>query len=134
MSQRILIVDDDPEFLGQLGETLSSAGYEVVPARSGNEAVRALERLRKDIDMVMLDLSLPQVSGFELIGMLTRRPNPIKIIAFSGVYGPLYLEIARNLGAHAAIRKPPQGSPLPKAEWLAVVRRTLGDESAANSA
>jgi hypothetical protein len=45
----------------------------------------------------------------------------------TGLYKDLHLEMSRTVGAHAAIRKPPQGRPIPEREWLETVRRLIGD-------
>jgi CheY-like chemotaxis protein len=74
-------------------------------------------------------LALPGMNGFELIGAISRRPNRIKMIATTNVYKNQQLEVAGALGAHAVIRKPPVGSPLPEREWLATVRRLIGPVS-----
>jgi PAS domain S-box-containing protein len=62
---RILAVDDEPESLSLVQEVLSQAGYVPVLARSGREALETLART--DVDLVVIDLIMPEMSGFELI-------------------------------------------------------------------
>ncbi len=62
---RILAVDDDPESLSLVQEVLSQAGYVPILARSGREALETLART--DVDLVIIDLIMPEMSGFELI-------------------------------------------------------------------
>ena len=123
----VLVIDDDPQFLDAASRLLAGAGYRVLRATHGHEAIGLLEKQHADIDLTVIDLALPGMNGFEIIGAMSRRPNPIKMIATTGVYKDRELEVAGVLGAHAVIRKPPTGQPLPEREWLATVRRLLGD-------
>jgi two-component system, OmpR family, KDP operon response regulator KdpE len=62
-SGRILVVDDDPQIRRVLRTTLIAQGYEVVDARSGDEA---LERVRSEkLDLVILDMNMPGMNGIE---------------------------------------------------------------------
>jgi DNA-binding NarL/FixJ family response regulator len=81
---------------------------------------------------VIVDLNLPQVSGFEVIGALTRRKNPIGIMATTGVYRETYLEVARYLGAHVAVPKPAAGSNFDG--WLDAVRSVIKAEGEISTA
>ncbi|MFN7999314.1 MAG: response regulator [Bryobacteraceae bacterium] len=121
------MVDDDPAFLTVTEEMLTGAGYRVLLAPDGNRAVRLLEQLRNEIDLAIIDLSLPGINGFELIGALSRRPNSIKVIATTGVYNKFQLESATVLGAHAAIRKPAVAKAIPRQEWLDTVQQLIGN-------
>ena len=125
----VLVVDDDPAFLNAAEQMLRTAGYNVLRAMDGREAVQVLENRHHDINLVIVDLLLPDINGFEIIGAISRRPNSIKIIATTGVYKELHLEVAGTLGAHAIIRKPPNGRPLPEVEWLGTVQRLIGSDS-----
>ena len=122
----VLVIDDDPQFLNAVYQVLAGDGYKVLRATDGNEAMRLLEERHAEIDVAVIDLSLPGTNGYEIIGALSRRPNRIKMIATTGVYKESQLEVAGALGAHAVIRKPPAGQPLPEREWLATVRRLIG--------
>jgi CheY-like chemotaxis protein len=122
----VLVIDDDPQFLDAADHLLARAGYHVLRATRGDEAIGLLEKRHADIDLAVIDLSLPGMNGFEIIGAVSRRPNPIKMIATTAVYKESQLEVAAVLGAHAVIRKPPAGQPLPEREWLAAVHRLVG--------
>ncbi len=122
----VLIVDDDPVFLGSAAELLSDAGYEVLRAHNGKEAIKTLEKKRNEVGLTIIDLNLPDINGFELIGALRRHNHAVKILATTGVYKDEHLEMAATLGADAALRKPGAGKPLPKREWLQTVERLIG--------
>lgn len=123
----VLVIDDDAKFLHEMEHMLQTAGYRVFRASDGKEAIEVLEAKHREIDLTIIDLALPGISGFEIIGMISRRPNDLKIIATSAVFKDFHLEMAGNVGAHAVIRKPPAGRPLPEHEWLGTVRRLIGD-------
>lgn len=122
----ILVVDDDPAFVAASEQLFSTAGYRVLQATDGVRAARMIEELHQKIDLAIVDLSLPGINGFELIGAIARRPSNVKIIATSGVYRDAHLESATTVGAHAAIRKPEPVRRLPKRQWLGAVQNLIG--------
>lgn len=126
----ILLVDDDPVFLASVARMLVAAGYGVVQATDGVQAVGVLEKQHDEIALAIVDLALPGINGFEIIGAISRRPTAIKIIATTAIYKDVHFEMAETLGAHAAMRKPPEGKPIPEREWLGTVRRLIGEPSA----
>lgn len=132
-NRTILIVDDDPAFLAETEKALGDAGYQVLQATDGVRAARLLDELEGKIDLAIIDLALPGLNGFELIGAISRRPNRVKIIATSGVFRDDHLETATSLGAHAAIRKPRVLHPLPTL-WLGTVKRLIGAPEAGEAA
>jgi CheY-like chemotaxis protein len=122
----ILIIDDDPEFQDKIQKLLARAGYDLLRADDGTSGVKLLEKHHRGIDLAIVDLSLPGINGFEIIGAISRRPSGVKVIATTGVYGEAHLEAARSLGAHAVIRKPAPGARLPEKKWLDAVRQLIG--------
>ncbi|MGH2354520.1 MAG: response regulator transcription factor [Chloroflexota bacterium] len=69
----VLIVEDEPGLADVLAVHLEAAGYAPIVARDGLEALYALDRVTPQA--VLLDLHLPQVSGFRLIQLLKQRPD-----------------------------------------------------------
>jgi CheY-like chemotaxis protein len=122
----VLVVDDDLGFLNALEQMLVAEGYRVLRAATGKQAVDVLEKKHHEIDLIVVDLALPDTNGFELIGAISRRATPIKVIATSSVFKDVYLDMAGTLGAHASIRKSREGKPFPESQWLATVRRLIG--------
>jgi CheY-like chemotaxis protein len=59
----ILVVDDDPQIRRVLQAILSSNGYDVIEAKNGKEAIAAV--LRERPDLILLDVNMPGMSGFE---------------------------------------------------------------------
>jgi DNA-binding response OmpR family regulator len=71
--RRVLIVDDEPNIVLSLEFLLRQQGYEVSVARDGEEALAAASRLRPDL--VVLDVMLPGLDGFEVCRRLRERPE-----------------------------------------------------------
>ena len=67
---QVMVVEDEPEMLEIVQVNLEQAGYGVIPARDGVEAYEALEAA--DPDAMVLDLNLPNMSGFRLLRLLRR--------------------------------------------------------------
>lgn len=82
---RVLLVDDDPELLASLQELLQSAGFEVIAATNGLEAMRFVEELPPDA--AVLDVVMPGSSGFDLLRELRGHPATahIPILFVSGL-------------------------------------------------
>ncbi len=80
----ILVVDDDDAIRNSLAMVLQSSGYEVSIATQGFDALLQLKRRVPAI--VISDLNMPQMSGFELLSVLRRRFPQVSVIAMSGAY------------------------------------------------
>ncbi len=111
MSKTVLLVDDDPDFLSALSPLLKAAGYSVITAKDAKEVNSTLEGYQ--VNAAIIDLDLPEIGGLQIIGQLTKlQQRPIRIMAITGAYSNVYLEVAEYLGAQAAVRKPKPGRPL----------------------
>ena len=116
-SGRVLVVDDDPQIRRVLRTTLISQGYEVVDARSGDEA---LERVRAEkLDVVILDMNMPGMNGIETCRLI-RSGSDIAIIMLTVRDSEADKVEALDAGADDYITKP-FGSP----ELLARIRAAL---------
>ncbi|MBF0370056.1 MAG: response regulator [Magnetococcales bacterium] len=104
---RILIIDDDVSILNLLERSLSKAGFLVKTVKDGKKATKLLDRTH--YDMVITDIFMPNMDGFEVIRNFAPR-EVVKIIAMSsgGAKMPQsdILEIALQLGAVFSLTKP----------------------------
>lgn len=100
---RILIVDDSNVDRRLVKGILQRAGHETVEATDGEHALRIF--LDDAFEIVVTDLEMPDVHGFELISILREFADPPAIIAVSGL-GPLQLHMAGSLGATWTLQKP----------------------------
>ena len=121
---RILIVDDEEGDRLVAQAILSRAGHETFFAHDGEEALRAYSR--EGIDLVLTDLHMPEVHGFELITVLRDFERPPALVVMSGT-GPFQLHMAEALGARYTLQKPLDADLL-----LDAVDRALADDRAAN--
>jgi CheY-like chemotaxis protein len=100
----ILVVDDDPEVLTALSETLEAEGYSVRGARDGIEALEVIRECRPDL--IITDLLMPTMTGFELLGALHDDPElaTIPTLIITAARGPETQE--QPAGAKAIFPKP----------------------------
>jgi PAS domain S-box-containing protein len=70
---RVLVAEDEVTTMRVMEGILKGAGYEPVPARNGKEAILVLERMR--VDLVLLDLQMPEMDGFEVIRRIREHPQ-----------------------------------------------------------
>lgn len=81
---RLLIVDDEPLIRMSLTETLTEVGYAV---RSAEDGLSALAEIRREFPEILIsDLNMPGMSGFELLPVIRQRFPGIRVIAMSGTY------------------------------------------------
>ena len=101
---RVLLVDDDPSFRELVGEALEHAGYEVVPACTGREAMNVLENLSlatwslDAVDLVLTDESMPDVTGSQLVALLRTARWPVPVVMMTAYASAALRESARAMG------------------------------------
>jgi CheY-like chemotaxis protein len=100
----ILIVDDLAEITRLGRRILEEIGYFVTEASSGKEALAALETTF--FDLIVLDLSMPEMDGFEFLNAVRGELPELKIIIMSGFMPATMLHAAKLSGATATLAKP----------------------------
>jgi len=103
----ILIIEDDPQILNILGQTLKREGHEVVEALYGKEGLKLYRE--NPADLVITDIIMAETEGIEIIMELQRDFPNVKIIAISGggrIESDEYLYIAQMLGVQKTFAKP----------------------------
>jgi len=99
----VLVVDDDAHFRLFLRRMLEEAGYEVAASSSGQEA---LDRMaQSDIGVVVLDILMPGLDGFETLQRL-REQSEVPVIMITGVASDTALRKSLLLGADDFMKKP----------------------------
>jgi two-component system, OmpR family, KDP operon response regulator KdpE len=102
MKQTILVVDDDEQVRESLGKLLRAEGYEVILAADGQKGIAESNKNR--IDLVLLDLNLPNNSGWDVFGTLTSFNPFLPIIIITGRQNQR--ELAMGAGVGALMEKP----------------------------
>ena len=95
---RILIVDDECEIVDILSEFLKKSGFDVIIACGGKEGINVITS-KEDIDLMVLDMRMPQVSGADVLEAMHNAGNVIPVIILSGSLGVRSnVETVRRLG------------------------------------
>jgi DNA-binding NtrC family response regulator len=79
--RRILLVDDEPDFLDIMGERIGSWGYDVIKASDGKEAIASIKRQRPDA--VVLDYLMPKMDGIVTLGKIREVDSELPVIIFT---------------------------------------------------
>jgi DNA-binding response OmpR family regulator len=104
-ASRILVVDDEPDTLGLIKLTLQTAGYQVQTATGGREGLRLVRE--EPFDVVILDIMMPDVSGFDVMRELNNDPSPPPPVIFlTAKSGEEDQEIGLSLGVTHYLLKP----------------------------
>ena len=102
-----MLIDDEIELRATVSRLLQRAGYEVVTAANGAEALATARFVRADL--IITDILMPEKEGLETIAELRREFPELPVIAVSGggiVDPDSYLALAQKLGADRALAKP----------------------------
>jgi CheY-like chemotaxis protein len=100
----ILICDDEPSILLLLGEILTEAGYLVVSARNGAEALANLAA--QHVDVIFTDLRMPEMNGLEFVQSVRAANRFIPIVFVSGHASRDHFKTFLDLGVDSFIEKP----------------------------
>src|SRR5210317_829573 len=95
--KKILIAEDEKPMARALGLKLEHNGFEVTNAYNGQEALDAMAE--EKFDLLLLDLMMPKVGGFEVLEEIKKKKIDIKVIVTSNLSQPEDSEKARSLGA-----------------------------------
>jgi DNA-binding response OmpR family regulator len=102
---KILIVDDEPDTLGLIELTLQTAGYQVTTAVNGDQALGLI--IDDSFDLILLDIMMPGMTGFDLINNLRDREIAVPPIIFlTAKSHEEDREMGEKLGAAAYLKKP----------------------------
>jgi len=106
VTRRILIVDDEPNIVASLEFLMRGDEYDVRVARNGEEALLLAERFRPDL--VLLDVMMPQRSGFEVCRRIRENPalREMKIVMLTARGRDVEREKGLKSGANAYVTKP----------------------------
>lgn len=102
---QILLADDELDILYIYTEMLSGNGHQVTAAHNGKEVLRLMAE--SEFDMVIMDLFMPEMDGFEAIRILRERGNEVPVIVMTGHFADNEVEERLvGLNVSASLRKP----------------------------
>jgi two-component system, chemotaxis family, chemotaxis protein CheY len=114
MKRTIMIVDDSPTVLKFVSYSLKNSGFKVLTASDGMDALEKISSLEETVDMVITDLNMPNMDGYELISALRRNDqfSSTPIIILSSEEDDTDKELGSEAGADAYLTKPFKSSVL----------------------
>lgn len=108
MKKKILIADDDAAIQFLLEQVLTDAGYSVIHAVNGEEAIRLAQS--KKPDLILLDLVMPKMHGYEVCRKIRANPDPkisqMKVVVVSVKNYPVDVRSAKLTGIDKYVVKP----------------------------
>ena len=105
-SEAILIVDDQPSILAVSKAILTSLGYTVHETKSGQEAITFLSEMKSNVDLVLLDMTMPGLSGGETFDRIRELNPTVKVILCSGYSLDRQAQQIMDKGCQGFIQKP----------------------------
>jgi FixJ family two-component response regulator len=101
----VAVLDDEPEMLKAIRRLLACRGFRVDTYERGAELLTTLEGSPRP-DCLVLDLHMPEMSGFDVLEAMRTRQIPVPVIVVTGHDGPGMEERSRMLGAVGYLKKP----------------------------
>ncbi|MHA1106001.1 MAG: response regulator [Promethearchaeota archaeon] len=111
---KILIVDDERDITLLTKQFLELENYNIISANNGKEALQILEERYPEIVLVLLDIMMPQISGFDVLKKIkaSEKYNDILIVLFSVKNFQIDIQKAKELGADGYLPKTISGKKL----------------------
>jgi len=125
MSQKILVIEDEPTLARLLSYNLSQDGYETKVVDHGSEGLQTA--LQQTFDLIILDIMLPGLNGFEILSKLRQKGNKTPVIILTARNAEEEVVQGLKYGADDYITKPFGVAEL-LARVSAVLRRTMSDD------
>lgn len=119
-NETLLIVEDEDVLLQTITALLSGHGYTTISARDGFEAVEIFKKRKADIDLIILDIGLPKLSGWDALKNMKLESDSLKVIVSSGYLDPKLKSDKLGEGVSEYILKPYDPT-----EILHCIRRVL---------
>ncbi len=127
MKQKILIIEDEPAIVDNISYALKTEGFETIWCGTGNEAIKALES--NEITLIILDIGLPDVNGFELCKQI-RLNSSVPIIFLTARTDEVDRIVGLEIGGDDYVVKPFSPREL-TARVKAILRRLKSEDTSA---
>ena len=124
-SERLLLVDDEPQLLAMEKQLIEKLGYRVTACSSAAEALKALEEQPDRFDLIITDMTMPQMTGDQLARRAWKIRSDLPVILCTGYNEMMSEEKAIEMGIRKFLLKP-----VDKDELAAAIRRSLNPSPA----
>ncbi len=104
MHRKILVIDDEQELLNLMQNILEVEGFQVFCASNGADGILLNER--KDPDLIILDLRMPEMDGIETLHKIRKYDNKVRVIILTGYGCPDTIREAADLNISEYLSKP----------------------------
>ena len=105
-TETILLVEDEELLIEMVSRMLESQGYKVLTAKDGSAAIKLFKKYKKDIDVVLTDMGLPEMTGMSVLKKLKEIDPNVCVICASGFFDPdVKLELYQS-GVKGIVQKP----------------------------
>lgn len=95
VKKTILLADDDREMCLEMEEMLKNENYEVKSVHDGRTAIKLIKKVR--FDLLLLDIKLPRMNGFEVLRELSKMKSGIKVIVVTGTITSAILPVYKGI-------------------------------------
>lgn len=111
---KILIVDDEMDITYLVEQNLHLQEYETIACHSGEEALQVMKERNEEISLVLLDIMMPKISGFDVLKAIKAEPkyNDILVVLFTVKNFQMDIQKAKELGADGYLPKAISGKQL----------------------
>ena len=103
--QTVLIIDDDDAIRALSQWVIQRAGYQVLSARDGPEGLACFEREAENIGLILLDLTMPRMTGAEVVSRLLALRTNVPVVLITG-YGEDAVRDDERIGVSSVLQKP----------------------------
>jgi two-component system alkaline phosphatase synthesis response regulator PhoP len=106
VKEKLLIVDDEADFVTTLSERLEAKGFDIVKAFDGEEGLRKARSEKPDL--IILDIMMPRMGGYDVCRKLKIDDNfkDIPVLMLTAKFEPNDIEFGKEMGADAYVTKP----------------------------
>lgn len=106
MAMRLLVVDDEEDFLRSIVMRIELRGIDVHGVTSGNDALEYLQANSDAVDVVLLDIKMPGMDGIETLRRIKENHPRVEVIVVTGHASQEFAQRGRELGAFDHLIKP----------------------------
>lgn len=131
MKIRVLLVDDEHEFLDVLAERLQNRGFSVSKALTGDQALERI--MREDIDVAVVDVLMPGRDGIEILKEIKAARPLVEVIMFTGNATVQTAVEGMKLGAYDYLMKPTESKELIEKIVKAFIRKSDHEQRIRNA-